>query len=139
MGSSTQRHLAILRESLLRRLHELQAQVRTAEAAGRGGEGGDREVRDFKDEATQLADDVVDAVKVWRSIDELQQVQAALSRLDSGVYGNCVDCGEPIAFERLRVQPAAERCTVCQEAFEARVRAATDGRSPTGGGAARRP
>jgi len=44
--------------------------------------------------------------------------QAALQRLDAGVYGDCVDCGQPIALERLRVQPAAERCAACQAARE---------------------
>jgi len=47
-------------------------------------------------------------------IDELAQVESALRRLDAGTYGNCADCSNPIPLQRLRVQPAAQRCAGCQ-------------------------
>src|SRR5262249_41235198 len=31
----------------------------------------------------------------------LEEVQAAISRLDAGTYGRCEECGEPIARQRL--------------------------------------
>ncbi len=34
----------------------------------------------------------------------------ALSRMDSGNYGLCVQCGRPIAFERLQAVPTATTC-----------------------------
>ncbi|OUZ10987.1 hypothetical protein BHE97_06030 [Aeromicrobium sp. PE09-221] len=43
----------------------------------------------------------------------LAEIDAALSRLGKGDYGRCEDCGEPIAHERLRAQPAARRCIGC--------------------------
>ncbi len=46
------------------------------------------------------------------------RLQAALYRLDAGDYGDCVDCGEPIAPARLRLDPAAERCIACAEKRE---------------------
>ena len=46
------------------------------------------------------------------------EVHAALQRLDGGTYGDCADCGKPISLQRLRVQPAAQRCTPCQAARE---------------------
>jgi DnaK suppressor protein len=55
-----------------------------------------------------------------RDREELMQVEAALRRWDAGDFGVCADCGEPIARERLQVQPAALRCAACQTAHEGR-------------------
>lgn len=44
--------------------------------------------------------------------------ESALSRLDNGVYGVCVDCGEKITEARLEYRPEAARCLACQEKFE---------------------
>lgn len=46
---------------------------------------------------------------------ELDQIDDALRRLDAGTYGVCVDCGEAIPIERLRVRPFASRCVSCAE------------------------
>jgi DnaK suppressor protein len=50
--------------------------------------------------------------------DELRDLDAALLRVESGTYGDCIDCGEPIPFERLETMPTALRCVDCQEKFE---------------------
>lgn len=44
---------------------------------------------------------------------ELDQIDDALARVDTGHYGVCVDCGNPIPVERLEVRPFAERCVTC--------------------------
>ena len=48
----------------------------------------------------------------------LNKINAALTRLDEGVYGNCFECGEEIAEARLRALPFAARCKDCEEARE---------------------
>ena len=48
----------------------------------------------------------------------LAGIDAALSRLDAGMYGICRDCNQPIALERLRALPFAARCMSCEEARE---------------------
>jgi DnaK suppressor protein len=45
----------------------------------------------------------------------LRQVKAALVRLQSGLFGNCTDCEEPISAKRLAAIPWASRCIQCQE------------------------
>jgi DnaK suppressor protein len=46
---------------------------------------------------------------------ELQQdVERALTRLETGGYGICDECSRPISSERLRVLPEATRCVTCQ-------------------------
>lgn len=44
---------------------------------------------------------------------ELQRIAAALSRVNEGDYGYCLDCGEEIADNRLEVDPAAPLCIQC--------------------------
>ena len=41
---------------------------------------------------------------------ELQLIDIALKRLDNGTFGQCVDCGVEIPFERLQALPFATRC-----------------------------
>jgi DnaK suppressor protein len=51
-----------------------------------------------------------------RSSVQLELVDAALRRLDSGTYGRCGGCGRPIDPERLAALPWAELCIDCQRA-----------------------
>jgi DnaK suppressor protein len=48
----------------------------------------------------------------------LQRVEAALTRVAGGTYGECLRCEEPVGFERLAVQPEAALCIACQSARE---------------------
>jgi RNA polymerase-binding protein DksA len=50
-----------------------------------------------------------------RMEDTLEQVEAALMRIDDGNYGKCTHCGKPISPERLEILPYAEHCINCQE------------------------
>jgi RNA polymerase-binding transcription factor DksA len=45
--------------------------------------------------------------------ERIAQIDAALARLDSGGYGRCERCGQPIAPERLAARPAAATCVSC--------------------------
>lgn len=49
---------------------------------------------------------------------ELIEIDEAQERLRNGTYGECTDCGEPIALARLQATPWVARCIDCQEAFE---------------------
>lgn len=46
---------------------------------------------------------------------QLRLVEEALDRLDTGDYGICVACDEPIAEKRLLALPWARYCVTCQE------------------------
>jgi DnaK suppressor protein len=50
-----------------------------------------------------------------RSSSRLREVQAALSRIDAGTFGVCIDCEEDISAKRLAAVPWASYCIVCQE------------------------
>jgi len=45
----------------------------------------------------------------------LREVQDALRRIESGAYGNCYECDEPISVKRLEAVPWAKFCVSCQE------------------------
>ena len=46
--------------------------------------------------------------------EKLDQVEAALLRMENGTYGRCDTCGTPIHPERLEIIPAAALCANCQ-------------------------
>jgi uncharacterized protein (DUF302 family)/RNA polymerase-binding transcription factor DksA len=67
--------------------------------------------------AADLALDVGIA-EVDRDVAELEAVDAALQRLESGGYGKCLDCGNAIEPARLAKNPEAARCVPCQRQRE---------------------
>jgi RNA polymerase-binding transcription factor DksA len=75
-------------------------------------------VRDVGDES--LADLIVDLdlADTDRDLEELRDVEAALARVGLGTYGMCMDCGGPIAIQRLTAFPTARRCEPCQRMRE---------------------
>ncbi len=48
----------------------------------------------------------------------LEQIKAAMHRIDSGSYGCCVECDEEIDLARLQARPEAPFCIDCQSARE---------------------
>jgi len=50
--------------------------------------------------------------------DVLRRVDEALTRLENGVYGSCVDCNTEIPDKRLKALPFALRCRECEELRE---------------------
>ena len=51
---------------------------------------------------------------------ELSRVSEALRRMDLDRYGLCLECEEPIPFDRLKAEPWALRCIACQASHEQR-------------------
>ncbi len=44
----------------------------------------------------------------------LSKIDHALSKFESGEYGQCENCGEPITPARLRARPVAQFCIDCK-------------------------
>ena len=53
-----------------------------------------------------------------RHISQLRAIEQTEQRMQDQTYGECVNCGGEIAFERLLAQPTAVRCVVCQDMYE---------------------
>jgi DnaK suppressor protein len=64
--------------------------------------------------ATQVFEQQRDLALRERAITRLDQVEAALDRLDAGTFGRCTRCGEVVAEERLQALPWAALCIGCQ-------------------------
>ncbi|WP_102867579.1 TraR/DksA family transcriptional regulator [Pseudovibrio exalbescens] len=44
---------------------------------------------------------------------DLQRIESALQRIKEDEYGYCLECGDDIPEERLRIDPAALYCVSC--------------------------
>ena len=61
--------------------------------------------------------DPVDEVRaaLWDAATHaLAEISAALERIETGTYGECLACAAPIAMERLEIVPMAAYCMACQ-------------------------
>jgi len=56
---------------------------------------------------------------------EVEEIDRAIERLDSGKYGICEQCGGSIAASRLRAMPSASLCVKCK-AKDERMHPASD-------------
>ena len=73
-----------------------------------GGDG------DAGDEA--FADTLIDTdnAMIGLHLQMANDLNAALDRVQTGVYGACIDCDDDISYERLTAYPTAKRCIRCQ-------------------------
>lgn len=118
MAKLTQQKLSNLEQLLAERARELRADV-------------EREA-DIQDDFRDVASDIPDPgdasfanlsvdlghAAIIRDVQELRAIDAARARMAEGTYGDCTVCGNEIPYERLEVQPTAERCIGCQGHFE---------------------
>ena len=68
--------------------------------------------------ASADADDELEVTLLGRAQHELDEVNAALQRLDSGRFGACERCAKAIGVARLQALPDARLCLECQQAAE---------------------
>jgi len=50
--------------------------------------------------------------------DHLNDINEAIKRIDQGTYGQCTNCGKPIAPARLDARPESTLCMDCQQKHE---------------------
>jgi len=105
----------VFRTELTRKKSELSERLeRISKNLRRGYEA------DSKERAKQLEDnEVVDALGN-EAREEISKITAALQRIDSGAFGFCVECGQPIEEGRIKAYPYADECIDCAEFDEHR-------------------
>ena len=103
-----------LRLRLLERREQLECEIKSHVSAVRT----DAAPEPGGDEAAQIQLHEVDLAEAERDTAELRNIHAALARMDSGDYGQCIQCGEPIPHARLLANPHALRCVACAAASE---------------------
>lgn len=71
------------------------------------------------DEASDLIVAEIDLSRIRELQVEIRDVDEALERIERGVYGACVECGDEIDPARLNILPLAQRCPSCQTRYDA--------------------
>ena len=107
---ATESSQANYRELLLGEEADLRGQL--AEL-GFGDAGGPKYDPNFADSSHVTAERGEAEVLAGQLRDALQDVEAAIGRLEAGTYGLCEKCGQPISSARLEAMPAARLCITC--------------------------
>ena len=109
---------------LARRIHGKMRDARTEIKDGSVLDQGESSELDVQDE--------IEFALIQMKAETLNQIDAALHRLEKGTYGDCFECGDEIPKARLRALPFALRCKNCEEdreKLERRERTTTQHRS----------
>ena len=110
------RRVKSYRDRLLGRREGLVGQVMEAEMYSR-----ERDSEATQDPADMAANAYTKELLVSMSANDrrlLELIDEALERIEAGVYGNCVHCGEPVQEKRLEAVPWARHCLRCQDLQE---------------------
>lgn len=111
-----------LTELLQQQRHELRAAIRDEllqnQSEGEAELSGT--VHDASEESVAELVSEMNTALLSRSIQELRQVEEALTRIETDDYGICEECGEAIPFERLQANPITTLCLEHQEEQERR-------------------
>lgn len=120
MANLTKQQIEKLRTRLLERQRVLVGEVREKreQAAAQVGDEAMGVIGDAGDESVLRMNTDLDLQEAGRDVEELNNIDSALRRMDDGSYGICDECGQDIGFPRLEVQPTALRCIADQEKYE---------------------
>ena len=112
----TREEIEQARARLLQMRRETVQEVQDADAASRElGQDGVPDIGDMS--ATTYHRDVLyNLSEVQRQ--RLQDLDAALERLERGEYGVCAECGEEIDPQRMKVRPFSRYCIECKTDLE---------------------
>ncbi|MFC1622816.1 TraR/DksA family transcriptional regulator [Patescibacteria group bacterium] len=74
------------------------------------------ELGTHQDESATEVEEYVDNLSVESNLEQrLKDIKSALTRVEDGAYGKCVECGGDIREERLEIYPSARRCMQCNK------------------------
>ena len=100
------RRLDDARRALLQTVTTTDEELWTLEARVAGAPG--------EESPTDVAADMLGRLE-GRQRHQLDEIEAARRRLESGSFGVCERCGRAIGLARLRAMPTARQCLGCQE------------------------
>lgn len=73
---------------------------------------------DDTDFASQLAQQGINIAVQRRRTARIREMESALKRMSETDYGTCEECGDDIGVARLKANPSARLCVLCQSAAE---------------------
>ncbi len=101
------------KRQIVSQLHDKIRDVRTENESGKMSN-----VLDQGESSEAGIQEDIEFALIQMKSETLNRINEALGRLEEGAYGNCFECGEEIAPQRLRALPFAVRCRECEEARE---------------------
>lgn len=113
------------RQKLLDERAFYQERINMIEETGLGTSQGDQLQEDSTvdnhpaDLGTEMFEREKDLGLLSNNLRRLREIDIAMERLQSGSYGICEECGQPIGEARLEVFPSASTCITCQQKREA--------------------
>ena len=108
-----------IREVLVRQRRQLVSMMQTTQAQMADKQTG---LADVIDQATEGFEDELALGVLKIEAAQIEDIVAAIARIDQGSYGLCEDCGKPIPRKRLEVLPFALRCLSCKGTRERQAR-----------------
>jgi DnaK suppressor protein len=75
-------------------------------------------IQDIGDEAATIYNKQILLTLNENDRTRLRDLDEALDRIESGTYGICEECGEPVGLKRLEVRPVAKYCVPCLTKLE---------------------
>ena len=118
----TEEEVEEIRQELLADIARMERAIEVAEA-GRADlceEGSDGAGRDPADVGSSNFERDQEMSLAQNARDMLEQAQLAYRLFESGQYGTCESCGQPIGKDRLQVFPRATMCVTCKQREERR-------------------
>ena len=115
MSRSPER-LTNFKQKLLAQQTLLESVMQSAVTEGRQTTTDD--LQDAADQAVQSYQKELIFLQGSKGHSQLAEVRSALSRLEDGSFGECLQCGNPIGEKRLEAVPWAAHCIACQEKIE---------------------
>ncbi len=97
-----------IKKQLEERLERLTVRAEGAETELRAGHSAD-----FEEYATEAEGDEVLEGLEGSAIAQINQIKAALGRIEDGSYGECVTCGDAISEKRMAALPHTPQCISC--------------------------
>ncbi|MGP4113137.1 TraR/DksA family transcriptional regulator [Streptomyces sp. 4N509B] len=118
----TEEEVAEARAGLLADAERLRTEISSAEKALSGlmRDSGDGAGDDQADTGTKNVTREHEMALATNAREVLYQTERALRRLQSGTYGLCENCGNPIGKARMQAFPRATLCVDCKQRQERR-------------------
>jgi DnaK suppressor protein len=123
-------NLTALREELLRRRRRITESTQRAAAEIDAMRAADR-APEFEEGAQREHEQYTLARLTETQRREVDQIDAAIARIEAGEYGVCQDCGQEIDPRRLAAVPYALLCTECASRAEQRTSPLPSQQPPT--------
>ena len=111
-----EKELEDIKQDLLKKRQALMDEVQAKYAASR--EIGETNVPDLADVSSNAYSREMLLNLSEAHHRQMQDIDAALLRLDEGEYGVCAECGEDISPRRMEVRPFSRYCIDCKTDIE---------------------